>query len=146
MTEQRLFPKPLSERPITPFASAEQAWFWFVRCQTARIWCARGVADAGGVVRPCDPDDVYNAVMRLKQGGALTDRHLQVIEYYGLVERLPDPRDLREQPKHDLWCATMAALEPELIARDIVELRPPETFDNEDVMIEMSGDLSPCGM
>ena len=83
MTEQRLFPKPLSEREITPFASARQAWFWFVRCQTARFEGARVVADAGEVVRPCDPDDVYNAVMRLKQAGTLQDRHLQVIEYFG---------------------------------------------------------------
>lgn len=67
MTEQRLFPKPHSARDITPFSSARQAWFWFVRCQTARIEGARVVADAGEVVRPCDPDDVYNAVMRLKR-------------------------------------------------------------------------------
>ena len=145
VTEQRLFPKPLSERSITRFASAEQAWFWFVRCQTARIEGARVVADAGEVVRPCDPDDVYNAVMRLARDGVLTNRHLQVLEYYGLIERTPDPRDAREKPKYDLWCATMDALEPVLVARDIVEVRPPETFHDEDVMMEMIGDLSPCG-
>ena len=91
MTEQRLFPKPHSARDITPFSSARQAWFWFVRCQTARIEGARVVADAGEVVRPCDPDDVYNAVMRLKKGGILGDRHLQVLEYFGLVNANPMP-------------------------------------------------------
>lgn len=146
VTEQRLFPKPLSEREITPFASARQAWFWFVRCQTARIEGARVVADAGEVVRPCDPDDVYNAVMRLKQAGTLTDRHLQVLEYFGLVEREPDPRDPREKGKDGLWRHAMAALENVLISRGIVTRRRDEDFHHDEVMVELGGDLSPCGI
>ncbi|MEQ8392371.1 MAG: hypothetical protein RIG26_04145 [Thalassospira sp.] len=146
MTEQRLFPKPLSEREITPFSSARQAWFWFVRCQTARIEGARVIADASEVVRPCDPDDVYNAVMRLKHDGTLWDRHLQVLEYYGLVEREPDPRDRREGAKYDLWQQALDALETVLIKRGIVELRKDENFHEEDVLVELGGDLSPCGM
>lgn len=146
MTEQRLFPKPLSERTITPFASARQAWFWFVRCQTARIEGARVIADAGEVVRPCDPDDVYNAVMRLKQGGVLGDRHLQVLEYFGLVEREPDPRDPREKGKDDLWRHAMEALENVLITRGIVKRGRDVAFHHEDVAVELGGDLSPCGM
>ncbi len=146
MTEQRLFPKPLSECEITPFVSARQAWFWFVRCQTARIEGARVVADAGEVVRPCDPDDVYNAVMRLKQAGTLNDRHLQVLEYFGLVEREPDPRDPREKGKDSLWRQAMDALENVLITRGIVTRRSDEDFHHDEVMVELSGDLSPCGI
>lgn len=146
MTEQRLFPKPLSDRVITPFSSARQAWFWFVRCQTARIEGARVVADAGEVVRPCDPDDVYNAVMRLKQAGTLHDKHLQVIEYFGLVEREPDPRDPREKGKDGLWRHAMAALENALVSRGIVKRGKDESFHDEEVMQNLSGDLSPCGI
>ncbi len=146
MTEQRLFPKPLSEREITPFASARQAWFWFVRCQTARFEGARVVADAGEVVRPCDPDDVYNAVMRLKKAGTLQDRHLQVIEYFGLVEREPDPRDPREKGKDTLWQQAMTALENVLITRGIVKRGREDSFHDDEVMVQLSGDLSPCGI
>ena len=146
MTEQRLFPKPLSERDITPFASARQAWFWFVRCQTARIEGARVVADAGEVVRPCDPDDVYNAVMRLKQSGVLGYAHLQVLEYFGLVEREPDARDPREKGKDMLWQQAMDALENALITRGIVKRGRDEAFHHDDVMVELGGDLSPCGI
>ncbi len=146
MTEQRLFPKPLSHRTITPFASARQAWFWFVRCQTARIEGARVIADAGEVIRPCDPDDIYNAVMRLRRDGTLHDRHLQVIEYFGIVERTPDPRDPREGPKAALWDQAMDALQDVLIARDIVLPRDDEAFHNPERMIEMTGDLSPCSV
>ncbi len=146
MTEQRLFPKPLSARDITPFSSARQAWFWFVRCQTARIEGARVVADAGEVVRPCDPDDVYNAVMRLKKSGILGDRHLQVLEYFGLVEREPDPRDPREKGKGDLWRHAMESLENVLITRGIVKRGQDESFHHDDAVVELGGDLSPCRM
>jgi hypothetical protein len=146
VTEQRLFPKPLSARDITPFSSARQAWFWFVRCQTARIEGARVVADAGEVVRPCDPDDIYNAVMRLKRDGVLCDRHLQVLEYFGLVEREPDPRDPREQGKDDLWRHAMAALENVLVTRGIVKRGRDESFHHDDALVELGGDLSPCTM
>lgn len=146
MTEQRLFPKPLSAREITPFPSARQAWFWFVRCQTARIEGARVVADAGEVVRPCDPDDVYNAVMRLKNSGVLNERHLLVLEYFGLVEREPDPRDPREKGKDDLWQQALDALENVLITRGIVKRGDDESFHHDDSVVELGGDLSPCTM
>jgi len=139
VTEQRLFPKPLSARDITPFSSARQAWFWFVRCQTARIEGARVVADAGEVVRPCDPDDVYNAVMRLKKGGVLGDRHLQVLEYFGLVEREPDPRDPREKGKGDLWRHAMEALENVLIPftiRENIQMCKDAGFKNIETVLE----------
>ncbi|MCC9623945.1 hypothetical protein LPB41_19880 [Thalassospira sp. MA62] len=146
MTEQRLFPKPLSERTITPFASAMQAWFWFVRCQAARIEGARVIADAGEVVRPCDPDDIYNAVMRLSKSGIIGQRHLQVLEYFGIVERTPDPRDPREAPKYSLWQQAMEALESVLIKRGIVEKRGEESFHDEETLHAMTGDLTPCSM
>ena len=144
MSEQRLFPKPIADRVTTPFSSAMQAWFWFVRCQASRIEGARVVADACDVVRPCDPDDIYNAVMRLRRENVLDDRHLQVIEYYGLVERTPDPRDGREKPKYDLWCDAMAALQDALIARDIVLPGAEDAFHHPERMIKMTGELPPC--
>lgn len=120
MTQQRLFPKPLGDGTVTPFGSAVQAWFWFVRCQAARIEGARVIAGAGEVTRPCDPDDIYNAVMRLYRGNVIGPAHLQVLEYFGMVERFPDPRDPAERPKADLWRVAIEALEDVLVRRAIV--------------------------
>lgn len=150
MTQQRLFPKPLRDGEVTLFASAEQAWFWFVRCEVARIEGARVVADAGEVTRPCDPDDIYNAVMRLRRGGMIGQAHLQVLEYYGLMERLPDRRVSEEIRKAGLWGEAMQALTQVLIQRGIVDPDSPENplemGDEGDCDYEMQGDLSPCGL
>ncbi len=152
MTQQRLFPKPLGDGEVTLFASAEQAWFWFVRCQAARIDGARVVADIGAVTRPCDPDDIYNAVTRLWRGGVIGQAHLQVLEYYGLVERLPDRRVAAESRKADLWDEAMLALRDVLVRRGIVDpdgaeaVPDSEGCDGDDVICEMQGDLSPCDL
>lgn len=146
MTQQRLFPKPLRDGEVTLFASAGQAWFWFVRCQAARIEGARVVADAGDVTRPCDPDDIYNAVMRLWRGGEIGQAHLQVLEYYGAVERVPDPRVIEEQRKAVLWDEALAALGNVLIRRNIVDpdgAMLAEDAEN-DTDQEMQGDFMPC--
>jgi hypothetical protein len=146
MTQQRLFPKPLRDGEVTLFASAGQAWFWFVRCQAARIEGARVVADAGDVTRPCDPDDIYNAVMRLWRGGEIGQAHLQVLEYYGAVERVPDPRVIEEQRKAVLWDEALAALGNVLIRRNIVDPDGAvlaEDAEN-DTDQEMQGDFMPC--
>ncbi|OKH89123.1 hypothetical protein [Thalassospira sp. TSL5-1] len=150
MTQQRLFPKPLGCGEVTLFASAAQAWFWFVRCQAARIEGARVVADAGEVTRPCDPDDVYNAVMRLWRGGVIGQAHLQVLEYYGLVERLPDRRVVAESHKADLWQEAMQALRDVLVKRGIVDPEgaddDPEFDESGEWNYEMQGDVSPCDL
>ena len=148
MTQQRLFPKPLRDGEVTLFASAGQAWFWFVRCQAARIEGARVVADAGDVTRPCDPDDIYNAVMRLWRGGVIGQAHLQVLEYYGAVERVPDPRVEEEQRKAVLWCEALEVLATVLIRRGIVdpdgEALAQANYDENDSDQEMQGDFTPC--
>ncbi|WP_211275881.1 hypothetical protein [Thalassospira mesophila] len=149
MTQQRLFPKPLRDGEVTLFASAEQAWFWFVRCQAARIDGARVVADAGDVTRPCDPDDIYNAVMRLWRGGVIGQAHLQVLEYYGAVERLPDPRVGEEQRKAVLWREALEVLATVLIRRGIVDpdgqaLATSADYEENDTDQEMQGDFTPC--
>ena len=150
MTQQRLFPKPLGRGEMTLFASAEQAWFWFVRCQAARIEGARVVADAGEVTRPCDPDDIYNAVTRLWRGGVIGQAHLQVLEYYGVVERLPDHRVEAESRKAGLWQEAMQALRDVLVRRGIVDPDGagdgPEFDDAASQNYEMQGDLSPCDL
>ncbi|MDP2697597.1 hypothetical protein [Thalassospira sp.] len=140
MKQKKHFPKPLIQGTPTAFSSARQAWFWFVRCQSSRVEGARVMAGAGDVIRPCDPDDIYNAVKRLHREGILAQAHLQVLEYYGLVERLPDSRRADEARKDILWREALDALEIVLIGRGIVVPGP----DIEDDLNENS--LKPCPM
>jgi hypothetical protein len=71
---------------------------------------------------------------------------LQVLEYYGAVERVPDPRVIEEQRKAVLWDEALAALGNVLIRRNIVDpdgAALAEDAEN-DTDQEMQGDFMPC--
>lgn len=93
-------PRPLSERETEPFVTAEEAWLWFAQCQMARIEGVRFVADRGGVGRPCDPDDIYRAVVSLRRGGDLGERHVTVLGRFGC--RLTPPNSLVGDARADV--------------------------------------------
>jgi|ETNmetMinimDraft_16_1059900.scaffolds.fasta_scaffold12121_2 hypothetical protein len=64
MPRPRRIPRSYYDTPTVPFPNAEEAWFWFIRCQKARADGARFEAVPGAIARPCDPDDLYRAVAR----------------------------------------------------------------------------------
>ncbi|WP_245651155.1 hypothetical protein [Paramagnetospirillum marisnigri] len=74
-----------------PFATVEEAWLWYVRCQAARDDGARFIAGLGMVARPCEPDDIAREVRRLAMRRVLRPAHLHVLGH--LVGRAgrPDP-------------------------------------------------------
>lgn len=45
--------RPQAEIKTTPFASTEEAWFWFIQAQAARNDGARFSMGLGLVPRPC---------------------------------------------------------------------------------------------
>ena len=105
----------------TPFASAEEAWFWFVRCQ--RIRREGGTfrrAATAGLERPCDSDDIYKAVVRLVNEGILVREHLTVLGAFGLLGRPPDPRQDDEQRAARLWQESLESLASILRAKGII--------------------------
>jgi len=59
MVKRKFAPTPVGQREGVPFATACEAWFWYIRCQTARDEGARFVANSGLVIRPCEPDDIF---------------------------------------------------------------------------------------
>jgi hypothetical protein len=61
-------PRAGSRAPSVPFADAEEAWFWFIRCHRVRRAGARLAGGPTDTVRPCDPDDIYRPVKRWKGG------------------------------------------------------------------------------
>lgn len=103
-----------------PFCSAEEAWFWFIRCLRARRDGARFQNSNNGSARPCEPDDLYLAVMRLFISRRIGKEHLQVLEAFGLRETPPDPRRQEEQRAARLWDMALDRLETILKSKGIV--------------------------
>lgn len=117
-------PKPRSQAPAPgpaePFATGEEAWFWYVRCQKARLEGARFVAGLAEVERPCEPDDVYRAVTDLRRRRLLGAWHLSVLGLFGWREAPPDARCGDERKAARLWEEALARLESVLRPKGIV--------------------------
>jgi hypothetical protein len=109
------------ETSATPFASAEEAWFWFVRCQRIRRegGTFRRISTAS-LMRPCDPDDIYKAVIRMVNEGVLHHEHLKILGTFGLLERPPDPRQEDEERAARLWQEALTSLARGLTAKGII--------------------------
>jgi hypothetical protein len=120
MRGERLFPRPLSDREVQPFQTAEEAWLWFARCQSARVAGVRFTADCGEVARPCDPDDVYRAVDRLYRRGRINDGHIAVLGRFGLRMAPPDPWGGDTAGEAALWGVAMDLLTSSLREKGIV--------------------------
>ncbi|MFQ5765286.1 MAG: hypothetical protein ACE5GT_10165 [Rhodospirillales bacterium] len=121
MTRLRFTPRPTYEAPTIPFLDAEEAWFWFVRCQRARAEGVRFEGVAGSAARPCDPDDLYRAVVDLHRRRRITAEHLRVLALFGLSERPPDSRCREEERSARLWTEALDRLETVLKEKGIVE-------------------------
>jgi hypothetical protein len=117
----RYVPKTYHELPTVPFIDAAQAWFWFIRCQQARRDGARFEEAAGGIRRPCDPDDLYRAAVALERRKAIGREHLRVLAAYGLAGRPPDARCREEERPARLWAEALDRLTTVLKAKGIVE-------------------------
>lgn len=121
MRRTRYVPRTVPLRPTAPFASAEEAWFWFARCQRLRREGGRLEADAATVARPCDPDDVCRAALGLRRVGVIRNRHLAVLARFGLGERPPDGRRRDEADAARLWDEALDRMTTVLRAKGIVE-------------------------
>jgi len=113
--------RPYSEREARPFATAEEAWLWFARCQLARVEGVRFTADNGRVARPCEPDDIYRVVERLRRQGMLTAGHIAVLGRFGCRLTSPDPWAGDSPGEASLWAEAMDRMTGPLRAKGIVE-------------------------
>lgn len=116
----RFVPRSRSEVPINSFGSAEEAWFWFVRCQQVRREGAQLSGGAGGFSRPCDPDDIYCAIIGLQRRGVISGAHLAVLGHFGLLGRAPDARCAEEAVAAQRWAEALDRLATVLRAKGIV--------------------------
>ena len=121
MPRPRRAPRSYYDTPTVPFPNAEEAWFWFVRCQKARADGARFEAVPGAIARPCDPDDLYRAVARLRQQRRINTEHLKILDAYGIREAPPDPRCRDEERPARIWDEALDFLAIELKTKGIIE-------------------------
>jgi len=76
-------------KAVEPFDSAEEAWFWYCRCE--QMENARPLNSNFTKVRPCETSDIFIALKRLFQRGLLRPAHLKVLSKYGYAQVPPHP-------------------------------------------------------
>lgn len=122
-TKDRYSPKPQAEIETIPFTSAEEAWFWFIQAQQARIDGARFLAGAGLYPRPCEPLDILKVLDRLYRKRELLWDHVLVLRHYGRRMMPPDPHRIKEMRAHKLWAEALGMIEMVLVSKGIVNLQ-----------------------
>ena len=129
MQHRKYVRKPLADLPGTQFNDAQEAWFWYVRCQVLRDEGGSARTRATILARPCDPDDLYRAVIRLARDGRIGRAHLGVLSRYGLQDRPPDPRRADEERASRLWDEALDRLTTVLRQKGIVRAPDDRAYD-----------------
>ena len=120
MPRFRYVPKPQSHAPVHPFASAEEAWFWFARALKARRAGVRFDRGPASLQRPCDPDDIVRVLATLFRRGTIGPAHVAVLARFGAAERAPDGRRDDERAFVAPWDEALDRLTTPLKAKGIV--------------------------
>ncbi len=98
----------------TPFVSATEAWYWTLDCLDARHEGSRAES-AMKVGRPCDPDDIVNAMRRLE----LSPVHYRTVVAWGKKRIEP----YADTDARRFWDEAMARLDAALREKGIVKTR-----------------------
>jgi len=120
MRRPKYVPRVFSDIDAEPFIDAEEAWFWFVRCEKARRDGARFREGLARALRPCDPDDIYRALLALYRARRLQRWHINVLNRYGFEERAPDPRCREEEKSARYWAEAIDALTTVLKGKGLI--------------------------
>lgn len=118
-------PKPTDDAEVLPFESVDQAWFWFIQAQQARVDGARLTQGLGMIPRPCQPLDILQVLDRLYRQRELTMDHLMVLRHYGRRLMPPDPRRPKEIKSWRLWTEAMARMAPIFEKKGIIKSAGP---------------------
>ena len=114
-------PRAEAHSTTMAFISAEEAWFWFVRCQVLRREGACLKSSSQRNQRPCDPDDIYRVLMALSRTGKINQVHLRVLGHFGLVGRPPDPRSDQEVVAFGQWNEALDRLATVLFKKGLIQ-------------------------
>lgn len=118
MRQQKYVPRRMNELAECPFDSAEEAWLWFSQCQIARDEGSMRTG-RGETSRPCDPADIYRAVIALHRRRVIGQGHLAVLGRFGRRLHPPDPHS--DTPwEVSLWAESLDRLTTVLRGKGIV--------------------------
>lgn len=121
MARCRYIPKKQSQATSVPFNDAQEAWFWFMRAQRARIEGAKMRSDKATIIRPCEPDDIYRALKELVRVHILGRYHLKVLVSFGAAQCAPDGRIREQERASRLWDEALDRLTTVLRKKGIVQ-------------------------
>lgn len=121
MSRPPYVPNQNSLHTTVPFSSVEEAWFWFIDANQARLDGARFTAARGNIRRPCEPVDILRILDRMYRTRRLCMDHLRVLRFYGVRQMPPEFWRKSEARAATLWREAMRALEPVLIAKGIMK-------------------------
>ncbi|MBC7801382.1 MAG: hypothetical protein H7Z10_12235 [Gemmatimonadaceae bacterium] len=107
---------PPSHVAQTPFASAQDAWFWTAACLRARQDPSAAHPGAG----PCRPDDVVKCLDSLYRQRRIELLHARILRIWGWRGVAPNPARPRERCDSVLWREATERLEWPLRRRGIV--------------------------
>lgn len=105
---------------LVPFDTVEEAWFWFILAQQAKVEGARYTAGLSITPRPCEPSDILKILQNLYRNRLLLWEHMLVLRHYGRRQLAPDLKRVKEARAHKLWLEAMKRLEPVLIRKEIM--------------------------
>ena len=89
------------EKKTVPFESAEEAWFWYCLCEQLEKGSRHRTNS--NVARPCETSDIFIAVKRLLQEGALRPIHVKILSKYGFSQVPPHPHFGDSLRMCELW-------------------------------------------
>jgi hypothetical protein len=103
-----------------PFRNAEEAWLWTMAALAARREGARYVANAGRVLRLCEPDDVVKCLDTLYRRRRIDLAHARILRIWGERQSGPNPAYASERCDWRLWREALDRLEWLLRVKGIV--------------------------
>ncbi len=105
---------------VVLFQSSEEAWFWAMAILLARHDGCGMAWRPTMVLRPCDPEDVFNCLNRLYRARKLELLHVRVLLGWGERQAAPGDAGLHRPREARLWQQAMAELEWSLRKKRIV--------------------------
>lgn len=137
--KNRYIPRTPSHTQAVPFDNAEEAWFWFIAAQQARLDGAKFIAGQALVPRPCEPLDILKILDRLYRNRRLLRDHLLVLRHYGRRYMAPDPGRVKEARAAVLWAQALERMGEVMMRKNIVRKQNPhEDWVNEAVVLGTS--------
>lgn len=100
------------------FNNAEEVWFWFCHCISARGDGLRSKSDYPGLPRNCEVGDICQILKQMKARHQISNRHLRILSKWGMMNIPPYYRGKPSEIR--LWEEAIRVLDVYLRSREIL--------------------------